>query len=98
MPGDTHIDEAERALDISLPEGEYETLAGMVIATKGGFPGVGETVLIELPIDPDDFLDDENARPRMAAVQTLEIERHVPALVRITVDDPDPEDIEEVSS
>jgi len=98
MPGDTHIDEAERALDISLPEGEYETLAGMVIATKGGFPGVGETVLIELPIDPDDFLDDENARPRMAAVQTLEIERHVPALVRITVDDPDPEDIEAVSS
>jgi len=88
MPGDTPVDEAERALDISLPEGDYETLAGMAIAARGGFPSVGETVMVTLPIDPDDFLDDEHVSPRQAAVQVLEIERHVPALVRITIGDP----------
>ncbi len=89
MPGDTPVDEAERALDISLPEGDYETLAGMVIAARGGFPSAGETVMVTLPIDTDDFLDDEHASPRRAAVQILEIERHVPALVRITVGEQD---------
>ena len=89
MPGDTPVDEAERALDISLPEGDYETIAGMVIAARGGFPSAGETVMVTLPIDTDDFLDDEHASPRRAAVQILEIERHVPALVRITVGEQD---------
>ena len=87
MPGDTPIDEAERALDVALPEGDYETLAGMVIAAKGGFPAVDEVVMIELPIDADDFLEDEDTAPRLAAVLTLGIERHVPPPVRITLGD-----------
>lgn len=95
MPGDTHVDEAERALDISLPEGEYETLAGMVIAARGGFPEVGETVWITLPIDADDLLENAKAVPRRIAIETLEIERHVPDLIRIVI--PDPDDDEEPS-
>jgi CBS domain containing-hemolysin-like protein len=95
MPGDTHVDEAERALDISLPEGEYETLAGMVIAARGGFPEVGETVWITLPVDADDLLENAKAVPRRIAIETLEIERHVPDLIRIVI--PDPDDDEEPS-
>lgn len=83
LPGDTHLDEAERALDVTFPEGEYETVAGLAIAAKGGFPHVGESVTVDLVIDPDAFLDEENAGPTRAEIETLDIERHVPALVRI---------------
>lgn len=83
MPGDTHVDEAGRAIDEDLPEGEYETVAGMAIATKGGFPQLGEIVWVDLPMDPDDLLEAKEARQRKVGIETLEIERHVPSLVRL---------------
>lgn len=89
MPGGTHIDEAERALDLELPEGEYETVAGMVIAHHGAFPQVGEWVSITLPVDPDDLLRERAVTARTIAVEVLEIERHVPALVRIVIPEGD---------
>ncbi len=85
LPGGTHIDEAERTLDIDLPEGEYETVAGMVIAHRGAFPQVGESVVIPLPPDPDDLLRVDGMRSRDIIVEILEIQRHVPTLVRITM-------------
>jgi CBS domain containing-hemolysin-like protein len=89
MPGDTHVDEAERALGVTLPGGDYETLAGLVVVTRGGFPAVGETVWVTLPDEPDDVLDDRRRRPRRLAIETLEITRHVPDVVRVVVPDAD---------
>ena len=43
MPGDVHVDEVERALGVDLPRGDYETVAGLVIAHHGGLPEEGTT-------------------------------------------------------
>jgi CBS domain containing-hemolysin-like protein len=85
MPGGTHVDEAQRALGFDLPTGEFETVAGMVIAARGEFPQVGEVVAIELPIDPEDLLHENVAAIRILHVEILEIHRHVPSVVRMTL-------------
>ncbi|GMA38716.1 hemolysin family protein [Mobilicoccus caccae] len=41
MAGDVHVDEVERALDVDLPEGDYETVSGLALDTHGGLPGEG---------------------------------------------------------
>ena len=85
MPGGTHVDEAERALGFDLPAGEFETVAGMAIAARGEFPQVGEVVAIELPIDPEDLVHEDVAAIRILHVEILEIQRHVPSVVRLTL-------------
>ena len=42
VDGDTPIDEIERAIGHDLPEGDFETVAGLVIAHSGALPEVGE--------------------------------------------------------
>ncbi len=49
--GDVHLDEVARTLGHHLPQGDYETLAGLVIAEFGGLPAVGDGV--EIPLNPD---------------------------------------------
>ena len=51
LPGDMHVDEAQRVLDQRLPEGDYETLAGMLMQQLGRLPAVGDTIEIALPLD-----------------------------------------------
>jgi len=82
MPGDTRIDEAGRAIDHDLPEGHYETVAGMAVAVHQGFPEVGDIVRVPLPISGEDLLDGE-ARQRHITVEVLAVQRHVPSLVRL---------------
>jgi CBS domain containing-hemolysin-like protein len=48
MPGDTPLDEVHRFLDRALPDGDFETVAGLAIAEFGGLPGVGDRVAIPL--------------------------------------------------
>lgn len=47
VPGAWRIDEAEREVELDLPEGDYETLGGLVMARLGRIPRVGDTVPIE---------------------------------------------------
>lgn len=89
MNGDVHADEVERALDVDLPEGDYETVAGLVLQTHGGLPAEGETVTVELPLDPADLVLDEGPEPRHLHIEVLEIDTYVPARVRLTLDEPD---------
>lgn len=89
MAGDVHVDEAERALGVDLPRGDYETVAGLVIARHGRLPEVGTTVTVALPVSAVDLLADEVAH-RVLHVEVLEIARHVPSMVRITMDEGDP--------
>lgn len=46
VAGATDTDDLERALDLELPEGEWNTLAGLLIGHAGRIPGVGETFTI----------------------------------------------------
>ncbi|WP_104167328.1 hemolysin family protein [Arthrobacter sp. SX1312] len=82
MSGSIHADEVERAVGHSLPDGDYETRAGLLIATRGELPAIGESVSVELPDDARDYVLDEPVR-RILEVQVLGIERHVPSVLDV---------------
>lgn len=82
MDGDVHVDEVERAVGHDLPAGDYETIAGLLIAARGDLPGVGEVITVELPIEGGDFVDDDPVR-RYLEIEVLEIDRHVPSELRV---------------
>jgi CBS domain containing-hemolysin-like protein len=84
MGGDVHVDEAERAIGHDLPRGDFETVAGLLIAERGALPSVGETVRIALPVDPADLVLDEPVR-RVLDVDILKVDRHVPSEVRVNL-------------
>lgn len=82
MAGDVHVDEVERAIGHELPKGDVETIAGLLIAERGGLPAEGDTVTIDLPVDPADLVDQRPLRRRLE-VDVLRIERHVPTQLRV---------------
>jgi CBS domain containing-hemolysin-like protein len=90
MPGDLHVDEVERALGTDLPRGDYETIAGLVIAAHGGLLEEGATLEIELPPDPADLVHDDEPAPRFLHIRVLSVDRHVPSRVRLELLDPTP--------
>nr|WP_206024491.1 hemolysin family protein [Rhodococcus sp. 14C212] len=83
--GDVHLDEVARTLDQELPEGDYETLAGLVIAEFGGLPAVGDAVEIALAPDPAELVHESASPTRTLLAEVREIDRHVPASVLVTV-------------
>ncbi len=83
MAGGVHVDEVERALGIDLPRGDYETIAGLLIAAHGGLLDEGAPLRIELPDDPANLASDEPPAPRVLHVQVLAVDRHVPSRVRL---------------
>jgi CBS domain containing-hemolysin-like protein len=85
MPGDLHIDEVQRVLGFDLPEGDFETLAGAVVAEFEGLPAIGEVVRIPLPADPSDLLDEDAAPRRSLVAEVREIDKHVPASLFVTL-------------
>jgi len=87
MPGDVHVDEVERALGVDLPRGDYETIAGLVIAHHGGLPEEGAALEIELPPDPADLVRDDDPPRRVLQVEVLAVDRYVPSRVRLTLPD-----------
>jgi CBS domain containing-hemolysin-like protein len=87
MPGDVHVDEVERALAVDLPRGDYETIAGLVIAAAGTLPEPGTRLTIELPPDPADLVHTDEPELRLLSVEVLEVERHVPSRVRLELPD-----------
>lgn len=82
MEGDVHLDEVRRIIGHDLPRVDVETVAGMLIAELGALPAEGETVTIDLPIDPSELISDEPVMYRLE-VDVLRIERHVPTEVRV---------------
>ena len=85
MPADLHIDEVDEALDIELPQGEKETIGGLVIERFGGLPEVGECVEIDLPVDPDDLVALQTPPRRWVSAKILEVENFVPSRLLLTV-------------
>jgi CBS domain containing-hemolysin-like protein len=87
MSGDVHVDEVERAVGVDLPRGDYETVAGLVIATHGGLPEAGTRLRVELPPDPADLVHDDEPTVRHIDIEVLAIDRHVPSRIRIELPD-----------
>lgn len=91
IPGDTHLDEVERILDLDLAkdllDGDYETLGGIVIALFGGLPEVGDSVRIALAPVPEELLSDDPVTTRYARAEVRAVDRHVPASVLVTLDE-----------
>ena len=87
MAGDVHVDEVERSLGVDLPRGDYETIAGLVIAAAGTLPEPGTRLTVELPPDPGDLVHEDDPAARQLHVQVLAIERHVPSRVRLELPD-----------
>ena len=87
VPGDLPLDEAERALGLALPPGDYETMAGMVIAHAAALPEVGDTVEIELPGDPADLVTDDAPGRRVMTARIHSLERRVPASMFVAVEE-----------
>ena len=84
MDGDVHLDEVHRAIEYDLPETEAETIAGLLIDELGALPAEGVRVSIELPIDPAELISDAPMR-RWLEADVLQVERHVPTRVRLTL-------------
>ena len=82
MDGDVHVDEAERAIGHDLPRGDVETIAGMLIAELGELPAKGDTVTIDLPVDPSELVADVPVL-RQLVIKVLKVERYVPTRVRV---------------
>ncbi|MGW0183386.1 transporter associated domain-containing protein, partial [Nocardia sp. NPDC003345] len=81
--GDAHLDEIARTLGHTLPEGDYETLAGLLITAYGGLPEVGATVTVPLDPDPADLAHPHGSPARTLTARVDSIEKHVPSSVRI---------------
>ncbi|MDO9524329.1 MAG: hemolysin family protein [Gemmobacter sp.] len=82
MDGDVHLDEVQRAIGYDLPRGDVETVAGLLIAELGALPSEGDTVTVDLPIDPAELVLDQPMRRRLE-VDVLRVERHIPTQLRV---------------
>ncbi|WP_141576902.1 hemolysin family protein [Actinomadura sp. WMMA1423] len=75
------MDEVAHETGISLPEGDYETVAGLLMKRLGRVARPGDVVRVELA--PTAL--DEPART--AVVEVLTIHRHVPELIRVRTEE-----------
>ncbi|WP_067537807.1 hemolysin family protein [Nocardia crassostreae] len=85
VAGDLHLDEIERLLDLHLPTGDYETLAGLVIASFGGLPEVGDHVEIALPPNGSDYATGHRPVSRTLVAQVRAVDKRVPSSVFMLV-------------
>jgi CBS domain containing-hemolysin-like protein len=80
VPGALHIDEVERLIGHDLPEGDYETVGGLVIHELHRLPETGDRVDIALPRPPSAHDGD----PDMALTLIVNtVQRHVPHTVEL---------------
>ncbi|QWC85148.1 DUF21 domain-containing protein [Nocardioidaceae bacterium] len=83
--GDAPLDEVEREIGYKLPAGAAQTVGGMAVAAYGALLAAGEHVDVRLPDDPAELAHDDDPPTRTLRVEVLEVERHVPSEVRLTL-------------
>lgn len=82
VDGDLHLDEVERVIGQDFPEGDYETLSGLLMSQEGALLTEGQQVRIDLPADPADY--GESSPPtRWVDVTVISVDRHVPESVHL---------------
>ncbi|MBD8028826.1 hemolysin family protein [Corynebacterium gallinarum] len=92
VDGDTPLDEVERAIGHDLPEGEFETISGLLLSHAGGLVDAGEIHDIPLAAEPEDFIDHSEPPVRILRIRIESIERNVPATVQLTLIEDHPAD------
>ncbi|MFB4316098.1 hemolysin family protein [Actinomadura sp. 21ATH] len=71
------VDEVAHETGIALPEGDYETVAGLLLKLLGRVAEPGDTVTVDLaPVRAGD-------PPRRAVVEVLSVHRRVPETIRL---------------
>jgi CBS domain containing-hemolysin-like protein len=84
LPGTLRVDEVERATGISLPDSDdYETVAGLVLATLGRMPEPGDAVVVPLNAGGDPFEADAPDE-EWAELTVLSVHRRIPEWVRLS--------------
>ncbi|SHI80484.1 Hemolysin, contains CBS domains [Tessaracoccus bendigoensis DSM 12906] len=91
VDGAMPLDDVERLIAHRLPEGDYETLAGLLIHEKGDLPALGEVISLRIEPTLGELTLHSDAPSVVATFEVQEIERHVPSRVRIEVDTETPE-------
>lgn len=71
MDGTTDIEEVEEAIDVELPEGEYDTIGGLIMKELGRIPAEGEHPSIEVCGVRFTVLDVEERRIEKVYVEKL---------------------------
>jgi CBS domain containing-hemolysin-like protein len=84
VAGHLQLDELERILGHELPEGDFETLGGLLVATRGGLIDVGETIGIVLPESGAELAEGKDV-PLILIAEVIEREKYVPTMVRIDI-------------
>lgn len=85
VDGDTPIDEIERAVGHDLPDGDYETIAGLLIAESGALPEEGDEYKVALEAEPEDWVDADEAPHRFLLIRVREVDRHVPSSLSLAL-------------
>jgi CBS domain containing-hemolysin-like protein len=80
VPGTMSVDEVERLLDADLPDGDYQTVGGLLISELQRLPNAGETITMAVPRVAG---TDDEEEPRRLTVTVCALERRVPATVRL---------------
>lgn len=94
VPGDTHLDEIERLIGHDLAYEDAETIAGLIIRQHGDLLPEGEVVRVDLPEKALETVQGMEVQ-RWLEVTVVEIERHVPSRVLVSLHEeglPDEED------
>lgn len=84
VPGSMPIDEVERLLGYEFSEGDWETLAGLLVGTKGGLLQAGETLPVPL-VDMASDITDGSGLTRVMTARVVNLARRIPATVVISV-------------
>lgn len=71
------MDEVAQLTGIELPDGDYETVAGLLMQRLGRIAEVGDALTVEIP--PTRMEEP----PRLAVIEVVSMHRHVPELIRI---------------
>lgn len=82
VPGDRHVDEVGRLIEAELPEGDYQTVGGLVMAELQRLPVVGDAVVVTIAAEgPDD-------EDRALCLVVQEVDRRVPSAVALEWTEP----------
>ncbi|WP_030920888.1 hemolysin family protein [Streptosporangium amethystogenes] len=94
LPGTLRLDEIERAIGLQLPESDdYDTVAGLVLATLGRMAEPGDSVIVTLTLQ-NDPLENDGADEKDAVLTVLSVHRRVPEWVRLSLAVPQKDDPE----
>ncbi|MEU0520421.1 hemolysin family protein [Streptosporangium sp. NPDC006007] len=85
LPGTLRLDEIERATKLSLPESDdYDTVAGLVLATLGRMAEPDDRVTVTLTLETDP-LENDGEDEADAVLTVLSVHRRVPEWVRLAL-------------